>query len=115
MSKLQKKTTKKGKAAKKTPCKPKKKITDAEFAKLAKKLKIIIAEVLGVSEKRVTMRARFVEDLGMDSMMAVEILAAAERLYGIQVPDEAMTGIIDFETVLSLTGKLAGRECGKKS
>ena len=56
-----------------------------EFEKLQK----IIAEVLSVDPEDITMETTFVDDLGADSLDAVELIMALEEEYGIEVDDEA--------------------------
>ena len=48
----------------------------------------IIKEQLGVEESEVKLEARFVDDLGADSLDTVEILMAIEEEFGIEIPDE---------------------------
>ena len=52
------------------------------------KVKSIIVEQLGVSEEQVTSDAKFIEDLGADSLDTVELVMAFEEEFGIEVPDE---------------------------
>merc|ERR1719356_810843 len=52
------------------------------------KLKGIIAEQLGVDEDKVTPGASFTEDLGADSLDAVELIMAIEEAFDIEIPDE---------------------------
>ena len=51
------------------------------------KVKSIIVEQLGVEESQVTENAKFVEDLGADSLDTVELVMALEEEFGIEVPD----------------------------
>ena len=53
------------------------------------KLQQIIAEVLNVEPDEITMDTTFVDDLGADSLDAVELIMALEEEYGIEVDDEA--------------------------
>ncbi|MDE3068765.1 MAG: acyl carrier protein [Verrucomicrobiota bacterium] len=48
----------------------------------------IIVEQLGVKPDQVTPEAKFVEDLGADSLDIVELIMALEEEFGIEVPDE---------------------------
>ncbi len=48
----------------------------------------LVAEVLEVEPESVDANASFVKDLGMDSMMALEILAGIEKKYRIVIPEE---------------------------
>jgi len=52
------------------------------------KVKSIIAEQLGVKSEEVTPEAKFVEDLGADSLDTVELVMALEEEFGIEIPDE---------------------------
>lgn len=48
----------------------------------------VIIEQLGVKESEVKPDARFVEDLGADSLDTVELVMALEEEFGIEIPDE---------------------------
>ncbi|MCX6874670.1 MAG: acyl carrier protein [Verrucomicrobia bacterium] len=52
------------------------------------RVKDIIVEQLGVSADQVTPEAKFVEDLGADSLDTVELVMAFEEEFDIEVPDE---------------------------
>jgi len=54
----------------------------------------IIAEQLGVEEDDVTPEAKFVENLGADSLDTVELVMALEEEFGIDIPDEAAEKIL---------------------
>ena len=49
----------------------------------------IIVEQLGVEKEQVTPDAKFIEDLGADSLDTVELVMALEEEFTIEVPDEA--------------------------
>ncbi|MBE3574035.1 MAG: acyl carrier protein [Firmicutes bacterium] len=53
-----------------------------------KRVKEIVAEQLGVDEEQVTMEARFVDDLGADSLDIVELIMALEEEFDLEIPDE---------------------------
>ena len=52
------------------------------------KVKSIIVEQLGVNEEQVVTDAKFIEDLGADSLDTVELVMAFEEEFSIEVPDE---------------------------
>ncbi len=52
-------------------------------------IKEIIVEQLGVDAAKVTADARFIEDLGADSLDTVELVMAFEDHFSIEVPDDA--------------------------
>lgn len=53
------------------------------------KVKDIILDQIGVAKEKVTMDARFQEDLGADSLDAVELIMNIEDEFKIQIPEEA--------------------------
>lgn len=54
----------------------------------ADRIRAIIAEQLGVKQEEVTDQAKFIEDLGADSLDTVELVMALEEEFGIEIPDE---------------------------
>ena len=58
------------------------------------KVKEIICEQLGVEEDDVTPNAKFIEDLGADSLDTVELVMALEEHFDIQIPDEDAEKIV---------------------
>jgi len=51
-------------------------------------VKEIIVEQLGVNADQVTSDAKFIEDLGADSLDTVELVMALEEKFQLDVPDE---------------------------
>ncbi|MDB6135493.1 MAG: acpP [Verrucomicrobiales bacterium] len=52
------------------------------------KVRDIIVDQLGVNAEQVVSSARFIEDLGADSLDTVELVMAFEEEFSIEVPDE---------------------------
>ncbi len=52
------------------------------------KVRDITVEQLGVGEDQVTLEAKFIDDLGADSLDVVELVMAFEEEFGVEVPDE---------------------------
>lgn len=52
------------------------------------KVRDIIVDQLGVNAEQVVTSARFIEDLGADSLDTVELVMAFEEEFSIEVPDE---------------------------
>ena len=52
------------------------------------KVKQIIVDELGVDENEVTPNARFIDDLGADSLDTVELVMALEEEFETEIPDE---------------------------
>jgi acyl carrier protein len=60
------------------------------------RVKEIIIDQLGVDEKEVTLEAKFIDDLGADSLDLVELVMALEEEYDTEITDE------DAEKILSV-------------
>ena len=54
---------------------------------IEQKVKDIIVEQLTVNAEQVTPEAKFIEDLGADSLDIVEVVMAFEEEFGVEVPD----------------------------
>ena len=52
------------------------------------RVKEIIVEQLGVDPAEVAPQASFVNDLGADSLVTVELVMAFEEEFGLEIPDE---------------------------
>lgn len=55
---------------------------------IQERVKDIIVEQLGVKPEQVVPEAKFIEDLGADSLDTVELVMALEEEFGVEVPDE---------------------------
>ena len=62
----------------------------------------LVAEVLEVEPHEIDPKAHFVKDLGMDSMMALEILASLEKKYRIIIPEEALQKFTDLNRTIQI-------------
>ena len=76
-------------------------------ASIEDKVKIIIVEQLGVSEDQVKSEAKFVEDLGADSLDTVELVMAFEEEFGIEVPDEEAEKLTAVSDVIAYIQKVS--------
>ncbi|MCH7877768.1 MAG: acyl carrier protein [candidate division Zixibacteria bacterium] len=55
---------------------------------IEQEVKNIIIEQLGVDAAQVTPEAKFVDDLGADSLDTVELVMALEEKFSLEIPDE---------------------------
>ena len=65
------------------------------------KIKQIIVDELGVDEAEVTENARFIEDLGADSLDLVELVMRFEEEFDIEIPDEDAEKIRTVQDVIN--------------
>ena len=56
---------------------------------IGERVKKIVVEHLGVDEVKVTDNAKFIDDLGADSLDTVELVMAFEEEFGCEIPDDA--------------------------
>lgn len=77
--------------------------------KMEIELRLLIAEILEIDPAKITPKANFVEDLGMDSMMALEILASIEKKYKLRIPEENLTKITNLNKVVELVDKFLNK------
>jgi acyl carrier protein len=75
-----------------------------------KEVKEIIAQILEVEPEKITPEAKFVEDLGMDSMMALEIVAAIEKKYKVVIPEEHLMKLANLNDVINMTQQFLGKK-----
>ena len=71
------------------------------------KLQEIIADVLNVETDDITMETTFVDDLGADSLAAVELMMAMEEATGVTISDEDMASL---QTVGSIMDYVAAHQ-----
>ncbi len=70
------------------------------MAAIEERVKKIIAEQLGVEEDDVVPDAKFVEDLGADSLDTVELVMAFEEAFESEIPEEKAEKILTVQDAL---------------
>ena len=63
-------------------------------------VKKIVVEHLGIDESKVTPDARFIDDLGADSLDTVELVMAFEEKFSIEIPDDAAETILTVKNAI---------------
>ncbi|PCJ85998.1 MAG: acyl carrier protein [Flavobacteriales bacterium] len=71
------------------------------MADILSKIKVIIADKLGIKESDVTPESRFMDDLGADSLDIVELVMAFEDEFNIAIPDEDGEKIVTVEDAVA--------------
>ena len=72
------------------------------------RVKEIIVDKLGVEESKITNDARFIEDLGADSLDTVELIMQFEEDFDIEISDEEAEGLTTIgKSVDYINNKLA--------
>ncbi len=68
---------------------------------IASKVKEITSEQLGVDESQITAEAKFVDDLGADSLDTVELVMALEEEFDLEISDEEAEKLTTVNRVIS--------------
>ena len=66
------------------------------------RIKKVITNHLGVKEDKVTENAKFIEDLGADSLDQVELVMALEEEFKCEIPDDAAEKIVTVKDAIEL-------------
>ena len=67
---------------------------------IEEQVKTIVVEHLGIDESKVTPEARFIDDLGADSLDTVELVMAFEEKFNIEIPDDAAETILTVKNAI---------------
>ena len=70
------------------------------------KIKDIVIDKLGVDETKVTSEAKFIDDLGADSLDTVELIMQFEDDFNIEIPDEDAEKILSVNEALNYINKI---------
>ena len=72
------------------------------MTEVADKVKKIIAEHLGIEDMgKITEDAKFIDDLGADSLDTVELVMAFEEAFDVEIPDEKAETILTVGDAIS--------------
>jgi len=74
---------------------------NTKMSSIEERVKKIVAEQLGVSEDEVTPEASFIDDLGADSLDAVELVMALEEEFECEIPDEEAENITTLQQAVN--------------
>lgn len=70
-----------------------------------KEIRKLVSQITELPEEKLIETAKFVEDLGVDSMMALEIVAAIEKKYKVTVSEEDIPKMRSLKDVYELLEK----------
>jgi len=77
-----------------------------DIKEIEEKVMEVLADRASMDVKQVTLQSRLVDDLGLDSLDAVEIVFQFEEDYGIDIPDDQ---IREFKTAQDIVTYLSLR------
>ena len=70
------------------------------MSEIENEVKQIVVEHLGIDESKVTPEAKFIDDLGADSLDTVELVMAFEEKFNIEIPDDAAETILTVKDAI---------------
>lgn len=71
-----------------------------------KEIKTLVSKVIKIPEEKIDPNANLFTDLGVDSLLGVEIFAALDKKYGVDVPEEKLRGVRTLNDVIALVREL---------
>lgn len=74
---------------------------------LEHEVRVLVGNILEMEPDKIDPSANLVEDLGMDSMMALEILATLEKKFKIKIPENELPKIATLQGAIDLTKQYA--------
>ena len=74
---------------------------------IAERVKKIVVEYLGVRETKVMDNSSFMDDLGADSLDAIELAMAFKDEFGCEISDYAATKIVTVKDAVHLFEQIA--------
>ncbi len=73
-----------------------------EQDQLFREIKKIVADVIEIEEDKFDGETNFVDELEVDSMIALEILVAIEKKYQIKIPEERLESISNLNVSVAV-------------
>lgn len=72
---------------------------------VAERITAVLTQRLGISPDRISPAALLADDLGVDSVDAVEFALALEREFNVRLPDEVIADVQTVQDVISLVNR----------
>jgi len=72
------------------------------MSNLREEVKALICEIIEVEPEKLADEAKFVDDLGVDSLMALEILASLEKKYRVKIPEDKLMSLVNLKQTVEL-------------
>lgn len=82
---------------------------DSERANVADEIKAIVSNLIEIPVAELDCEAHFIDELGVDSLLGLEILAELEQHYGIEVPEEDLAEFTSVNKIIEVAMEKLGR------
>ncbi len=74
------------------------------------RIKEIVCEIVGIGKDEINPDESFIDDMGLDSLRALEILAAIENEFSITIEPERLRDMTTLNNVIKLTNEYLGEK-----
>jgi acyl carrier protein len=72
------------------------------FEQIEAEIRGLIAEIIEVPPEQILGTSSFADDLGVDSLMALEIVASIEKKYRVQIPEAKLQQVKTLNDTIAL-------------
>lgn len=66
------------------------------------RLRILIADAMDIDEEEITSEAHFINDIGVDSLISLEVLVRLEKEFNIKIPESDLTRMVSLNEIYNL-------------
>jgi acyl carrier protein len=77
---------------------------------LEQEIKTLVAKVIKKPEADIDPKANLFTELGVDSLLGVEIFAALDKKYGLDVPEEKLKNVNSLNDIIALVKELLAKK-----
>jgi len=81
----------------------------AEIKQTVRDLIVEIGEDMEIDEAKITDDAHFIQDMGLDSMALLEVLATMEKKFNVSIPESEFPNITTINKCTSTVEKYLGK------
>ena len=71
-------------------------------------LRALVADTLDVEQSSLTDEVLLIEELGVDSVVALELAVTLEKRYGIRIPEEELSTVRKFPDIADILSRKLG-------
>ncbi len=79
---------------------------------IASRIRAVVARTLKVDPARITDNARFVQDLGAGSIQSIELVAAFEEEFDIEMDEESALGVKTVGGAVAFISEVLEKQAG---
>lgn len=80
---------------------------------LVLEIRALVARIMKLPEDKVSLEANLFDDLGIDSLVGVEIFAALDKKYGVVIPENKLSQVTTLKDLANLVAELQAKKVSK--